>query len=1032
MVGKMPIATSTIVPKNSKNKQKKISSTNESHLKIFRKTQACDRCRLKKVRCDGLKPSCSNCAKINFVCTHGDKLARRGIPKGYTESLEQEVVRLQNLLSEQEGHNNKGAEPNTPVSKENPELVLSFINDNFHKFTNYKVKVDNDRQMFLGHRTWNKIFHIENDMLNNETDNEIHKFDDFEPILMTLMKQQLKLNGNNYIYPHFLINQYRNDTSLIKSQLIQAVRQFFLTINSLIPILYPFDIMENSLIDMIIMGTQQTDQLETNTTKPPLLKLLILQYIIQINWNCYDDMILFQLTKLILNANISDINMVQCLNLATYYFMGYCPTLNSSLQQTIVMDLTNMNYSKCLSMALYINPKNLHEVTNDNIRHLKSQTINNDENDSIYNVTFWCFQFLNSWWSLIQGLPKVNFLIDEFQPKVLKIPILKSFSFLVDLVVKSLDGTNLQLILASAERSKLVVTIENFRNQLTRYKLYHNYFDHDQNDQELLSNNIATNKPLMLEKSEFIEINLTLFYLILTLVAELEPGQTSSTNNGKDITMDSQTILGKHDSIEEISYEILTLYYLLILHYNSLNTTSGKSSHQPLKFNLFHFLPISNVDLINTCESVLCDWSDRMSQVIVPGVKDVTNKKILKNQYYWKFNKFKQFLIKWSLLWYQSDILTLEKQPFIKSFNIDLSIFKVNEHFQVATTPSIYLKQISDFNDSHFNLTYNNSLIRTNSKAIMEQFNMFASGNNANNNNNIPGTISNSRNLSTLFKSLATPKLEEINSNLFLPTATTTDTNAQVQQDFTINDPSQPNPLYLLSPLLIGNQEDTDDGYAEDDDEGSCDNMGPLEIPFKTKRRTASLFQHHQHPIPSQGEQQQQLQHGVQNEKSKSNQLNVKSLLSPITVGSSTSLNEEVGVDISLNTLNPHKKRKIDQTGYMFYPRGEDENGILSQQQSPTLPLPRTSSLLSSRVMPPPFSGTSITSISQLLIPSDGGNPQTNINSNKNMTGLPRLTETETPKNFVNMLLLPSSLSTSTTAVNEQEPIKDGTNKKRK
>ncbi|SMN21725.1 similar to Saccharomyces cerevisiae YJL089W SIP4 C6 zinc cluster transcriptional activator that binds to the carbon source-responsive element (CSRE) of gluconeogenic genes [Maudiozyma saulgeensis] len=1034
MVGKMPISTSTIVPKNNNKKKQKnsTSSNNEMHLKNFRKTQACDRCRLKKVKCDGLKPSCSNCAKVNFECTRGDKLARRGIPKGYTESLEQEVVRLQQLLSSQQ-QTTKTFDHNLQNSKENNELALSFINDNFHKFENYSVKVDDNRQTFLGHRTWNKIFHIDNDILN--TENETHKFDDFEPILMTLMKQQLKLNGNNYVFPQFLINQYRNDTYIIKSQLIQAVRQFFLSINSLIPILYPFDILETSLIDMIVTASQQTDQLEINTTKPPLLNLLILQYIIQMNWNCYDNMILYQLTKLILNANVSDINTVQCLNLTIYYFMGYCPTLNTPLQQAIVIDLINMNYSKCLSMALYINPKNLHEVPKGNIRHLKKQNINNDENDSIYNVTFWCFQFLSSWWSLIQGLPKVNFLIDEFQPKELKIPILKSFSLLVDLVVKSLDGTNLQLILESTERSKLVLTIENFRNQLTNYKLYHNYFDHDQNDQELLSNNISTNKQLMLEKSEFIEINLTLFYLVLTLIAELEPGKSLYKDNRNNINSkennnnmaSSKNLQGKNDSIEEVCYEILTLYYLLILHFNSLNNNSGNISHQPLKFNLFHFLPISNVDLINTCESILCDWSDRMSQMMVPGSDDVTNKKILKNQYYWKFNKFKQFLIKWSLLWYQSDIMTLEKQPFIKSFNIDLSIFKVNEHFQVATTPTMYLKQISDFNDSNFNLTYNNSLIRTNSKVIMEQFNMFTGSNN--NNNNGAGTVSNSRNLSTLFKSLTTPKLEEINSNLFLPTATTNDTGTQAQQDFVINDPNQPNPLYLLSPLLVGSHEDTDDGYAEDDDEGSCDNMEPLEIPFKTKRRTASLFQHHQHQVAPPTQQQHNY---VQNENTKPNQLNVKSLLSPIAAGSSTSLNADVGIDLPLNTSNTQKKRKIDQTGYLFYPRGEDENGILSQQQSPTLPLPRTNSILSSRVMPPPFPGTSITSISQLLIPSDGGNSQTNNNSTKNISGLPRLTEVETPKNFVNMLLLPSSLSASTTAVNEQESLKDGNDKKRK
>lgn len=53
--------------------------------------QACDRCRSKKIRCDGIRPCCSQCANVGFECKTSDKLSRRAFPRGYTESLEERV-----------------------------------------------------------------------------------------------------------------------------------------------------------------------------------------------------------------------------------------------------------------------------------------------------------------------------------------------------------------------------------------------------------------------------------------------------------------------------------------------------------------------------------------------------------------------------------------------------------------------------------------------------------------------------------------------------------------------------------------------------------------------------------------------------------------------------------------------------------------------------------------------------------------------------------------------------------------------------
>lgn len=82
----------------------KVGSTNQSRI-----AQACDRCRSKKIRCDGIRPCCTQCANVGFECKTSDKLSRRAFPRGYTESLEErvralelEVRELKDLLDEKD------------------------------------------------------------------------------------------------------------------------------------------------------------------------------------------------------------------------------------------------------------------------------------------------------------------------------------------------------------------------------------------------------------------------------------------------------------------------------------------------------------------------------------------------------------------------------------------------------------------------------------------------------------------------------------------------------------------------------------------------------------------------------------------------------------------------------------------------------------------------------------------------------------------------------------------------------------------
>ena len=82
----------------------KIGTNSQSRI-----AQACDRCRSKKIRCDGITPCCSQCANVGFECKTSDKLSRRAFPRGYTESLEErvrileaEVKELKDLLDEKD------------------------------------------------------------------------------------------------------------------------------------------------------------------------------------------------------------------------------------------------------------------------------------------------------------------------------------------------------------------------------------------------------------------------------------------------------------------------------------------------------------------------------------------------------------------------------------------------------------------------------------------------------------------------------------------------------------------------------------------------------------------------------------------------------------------------------------------------------------------------------------------------------------------------------------------------------------------
>ena len=134
--------------------------------------QACDRCRSKKIRCDGVRPTCSQCANVGFECRTSDKLSRRAFPRGYTESLEErvrqletEVRELKDLLDEKDEkidmlsamHGNHPRRPSITSISHSASPELPKDNQPTHKDDTFRVQgpplllgVENSDSYFMG------------------------------------------------------------------------------------------------------------------------------------------------------------------------------------------------------------------------------------------------------------------------------------------------------------------------------------------------------------------------------------------------------------------------------------------------------------------------------------------------------------------------------------------------------------------------------------------------------------------------------------------------------------------------------------------------------------------------------------------------------------------------------------------------------------------------------------------------------------------------------------------------------------------
>ncbi|KAJ1978331.1 hypothetical protein H4R35_001950 [Dimargaris xerosporica] len=63
-----------------------------------RTTQACDTCRRRKIKCDNQLPRCSHCLAQDLECLYAERPKKRGPPKGYIDSIETRLAKMETLL----------------------------------------------------------------------------------------------------------------------------------------------------------------------------------------------------------------------------------------------------------------------------------------------------------------------------------------------------------------------------------------------------------------------------------------------------------------------------------------------------------------------------------------------------------------------------------------------------------------------------------------------------------------------------------------------------------------------------------------------------------------------------------------------------------------------------------------------------------------------------------------------------------------------------------------------------------------------
>ncbi|KAI9307040.1 fungal-specific transcription factor domain-containing protein [Cunninghamella echinulata] len=103
-----------------------------------RLAQACLVCRKKKTKCDGIKPVCGNCNRLNQQCSYAPSNRKRGSRQVHIEVLEQRLAKMESLLKNNNISTQSKNNDNNNSSRN--KLNIHYHNNNSNNSDNYNNK----------------------------------------------------------------------------------------------------------------------------------------------------------------------------------------------------------------------------------------------------------------------------------------------------------------------------------------------------------------------------------------------------------------------------------------------------------------------------------------------------------------------------------------------------------------------------------------------------------------------------------------------------------------------------------------------------------------------------------------------------------------------------------------------------------------------------------------------------------------------------------------------------------------------------
>lgn len=633
---------------------------------LTRTSQACDRCRIKKIKCDGKIPSCTNCLNIGYNCQTSDKLTRRAFPRGYTENLEKNLINLQNenaklitemeLLKKELHHVSSssakpfalGSEHSQSLSPElsTPSLIIpanssldvdvfqpnvkresvvsippersdselglvttsqqgfETMSENFFRYTNYI-----DKENYVGLNCLNVLFDKAVSSMNLSPVEELY----YPPI------------ESSSLYD-FLATKFLSKFPS-KTNLDLLISNHFEHLN-LIPILdeSAFFKFYKEIFNSIDNKTENLSQLLTQleptnvTSEERLVFIATLVLIIQLNCSIFS---IHEIHKLVTSLNLSvniTIPKFQALLLSLYLFH------NKNCYKNTVINLTNIAHAGVLSLGLHLNYNNLNQLG-------QNPQLNKEQKFKSYAIRlklFWSFYILSTISGIFFGLPQVGFFDRFHVPKLATIvnanQNLKHTLSLIEILEK-FENINLLSIGEDPQKLKDVDQIlVNWRKDLG----LNAFFSKLTTENNERRHKKAKKSSTFFSRDDIIKIQLNMFYLTLRMSIHLN----TAFDNESPLSGQSTYV------ISSLSREFLA-YIILLDRKRELNNLNNFEFHL-VPINFLKFCLLSMLGIVKLSQefnkhaaALLNDASKLIGQTL----------KVIKNRYPENFVLFKDIVI---------------------------------------------------------------------------------------------------------------------------------------------------------------------------------------------------------------------------------------------------------------------------------------------------------------------------------------------------------------------------------------------------